>query len=751
MVGCSPTRLLNDNQYLLQNNRIICKDLRIDKEEINRIIKQKPNRKILRLIHFHLGVYNYTSFGKERKWKKWLKTTIGEEPVALDNGLTKKSSQQIKLYLNKKGYFNSVVKDSTFYGYKRAKVFYTIQPNKPYSFGNIKYVIPDALVNSYIESDKSNSLIHKGDNYDEDVLESERIRITAYLKNNGYFDFIKEYIHYEADSALKNHTINIVLEIQNPEKDTMVSDSGHSQYQINNVIINLQNSSKLPLNDSTNVIPAFTFRYNQKIPIKTSVILTPLFFNKGELFKEKNVDDSYRGLAELRTFKTLSIEFKKVQGNNSPKLLDTYINLTPAPKLSLALSVDGTHNSGDFGIGGSIVYQNKNSFKGAEIFEIKLKGALEVQKLGTTSQTVDQLSIIPIKTFNTIELGPEVSLSIPKFFFPFIRPSFSKRANPKTKFVASYNFQQRPDYKRSIAAISMLYTYKETSTKQHIIYPLDINFVGVNLSTDFENTLLATNNALIIQSYKPLMITALKYSYIFSNQEVTKKRRYSYFRFNAEFAGNGVNAIVNTNHNKEKGDDGYYTLFNIRYSQYVKTDIDYRFYKKLYGKTLLVNRTTIGIGKPYGNADVLPFVKSFYAGGTNDIRAWTARSLGPGSFYGGSANYERIGDIKLQYNIEYRYNVYKMLNAATFIDAGNIWLLNKDLLRPGAEFDFSTFYKQIAVGAGFGLRYDFSFFIIRLDSALPVYDPGQLVGSEWIITHPKIKDITFNLGIGYPF
>ena len=690
MVGCSPTRLLNDNQYLLQNNRIICKDLRIDKEEINRIIKQKPNRKILRLIHFHLGVYNYTSFGKERKWKKWLKTTIGEEPVALDNGLTKKSSQQIKLYLNKKGYFNSVVKDSTFYGYKRAKVFYTIQPNKPYSFGNIKYVIPDALVNSYIESDKSNSLIHKGDNYDEDVLESERIRITAYLKNNGYFDFIKEYIHYEADSALKNHTINIVLEIQNPEKDTMVSDSGHSQYQINNVIINLQNSSK-------------------------------------------------------------SIEFKKVQGNNSPKLLDTYINLTPAPKLSLALSVDGTHNSGDFGIGGSIVYQNKNSFKGAEIFEIKLKGALEVQKLGTTSQTVDQLSIIPIKTFNTIELGPEVSLSIPKFFFPFIRPSFSKRANPKTKFVASYNFQQRPDYKRSIAAISMLYTYKETSTKQHIIYPLDINFVGVNLSTDFENTLLATNNALIIQSYKPLMITALKYSYIFSNQEVTKKRRYSYFRFNAEFAGNGVNAIVNTNHNKEKGDDGYYTLFNIRYSQYVKTDIDYRFYKKLYGKTLLVNRTTIGIGKPYGNADVLPFVKSFYAGGTNDIRAWTARSLGPGSFYGGSANYERIGDIKLQYNIEYRYNVYKMLNAATFIDAGNIWLLNKDLLRPGAEFDFSTFYKQIAVGAGFGLRYDFSFFIIRLDSALPVYDPGQLVGSEWIITHPKIKDITFNLGIGYPF
>ena len=550
MVSCSPTRLLNDNQYLLQNNRIICKDLRIDKDEISRIIKQKPNRRILQIFHFHLGVYNYTSFGKERKWKKWLKNTIGEEPVVLDNNLTKKSSQQIKLHLNKKGYFNSDVKDSTFYGYKRAKVFYTIKPDKHYTFGNIKYVIPDALVNSYIESDKSNSLVKKGNIYDEDVLERERVRISLYLKNNGYFDFIKEYVHYEADSALKNHTINMVLEIQNPEKDTLVSQSGHSQYQINNITINIKNSAKLLLIDSTFVIPAFTFSYHKKLPIKTPVILTPLFFSKGDLFKEKNVDDSYRGLAELRTFKSLSIEFKKINGDNSPKLLDTYINLTPSPKLSLALSIDGTHNSGDFGIGGSVVFQNKNSFKGAEIFEIKLKGSFEVQKLGTTSKTLDQLSIIPIKTFNTIELGPEVSLNIPKFFFPFIRPSFSKRANPKTKFTASYNFQQRPDYKRSIAAISMFYTYKETPTKQHIIYPLDISFVGVDLSTDFENTLFATNNALIIQSYKPLMITALKYSYIFSNQEVATTKRYSYFRFNAEFAGNGVNAIVNTNNNK---------------------------------------------------------------------------------------------------------------------------------------------------------------------------------------------------------
>jgi outer membrane protein assembly factor BamA len=750
VTGCSPTRLLNENQFLLQSNRIICKNPAIDRDEINKIIKQKPNRRILRLIRFHLGVYNYTSFGKERKWKRWLKRTVGEEPVVLDNELTKRSSKQIQLYLFKKGYFNAIVKDSTYYKYKKAKVIYTLIPKEPYRFGKLIYIIPDAGVSSYVFGDRSGNLIKEGDKYDEDVLEKERERITKYLRNNGYFDFLKEYIHYEGDSALGNHTVNITMEIQDPQKDSLHPLDHHYQYTINNVYINLYNSAKLPLTDSLTALPAeYIFRYHRKMPLKASTITGPVFFFRKELFKEKDIEDTYRGLAELRNFKNLNIDFKKVNSDSIQKQLDTYITLVPSPKLTLGASVDGTHNSGDFGIGGSVSYQNKNSFRGAEIFEVRLKGALEVQHLGTGTGTENQLGIIP--TFNTIQLGPEVSLSIPKFFFPFIRPSFSKRANPKTKFTASYNFQQRPDYQRSIVNMSMFYSYKETDTRQHIIYPIDINLVGVTLSPAFADALTATNNALIIESYKPLLITAVKYSFIYSNQEFTTKKRYSYFRINTEFAGNGVNAIVNANHNAEPGADGYYTLFNIRYSQYAKGDIDYRFYKKFSGQRVLVNRVAMGLGKAYGNAEVLPFVKSFYAGGTNDIRAWTSRSLGPGAYGGSGLGYERIGDIKLEYNIEYRYNVYKMLNAATFIDAGNIWLAKKDSLRPNAEFNSGTFYKQIAIGAGFGLRYDFSFFIIRLDAALPVYDPTQIKGSEVVIMRSQLKDINFNLGIGYPF
>ena len=246
-------------------------------------------------------------------------------------------------------------------------------------------------------------------------------------------------------------------------------------------------------------------------------------------------------------------------------------------------------------------------------------------------------------------------------------------------------------------------------------------------------------------------MNSIQFNLVFNNQDLAAQKNFSYFLFDIETGGNiptFYNQLVGT----AKTEDGAYEKFGIKYAQYWKTNVDYRFYRKTGLQSKLVARTFIGFGQPYGNSKVLPFVKSFYGGGVNDIRAWKTRRLGPGSLPDSlESKVDQTGDMKIEFNLEYRYNVYKFLNAATFVDAGNIWLLKEDENAPGANFTSKNFIRDMALGAGFGLRFDFSFFVIRLDAAYPVYDPAYELAERWLIKNPQLKEITYNFGIGYPF
>ena len=429
--------------------------------------------------------------------------------------------------------------------------------------------------------------------------------------------------------------------------------------------------------------------------------------------------------------------------------MNCIIKLTRTQKQSFSIEAEGTNSSGDLGVAGNLVFQNKNVFQGAEILNLKAKGAMEVQKIvGDDSQEdVIQSSILP---FNTFEAGIEASLNIPDFLSPIKLENFTKRHSIKTAITTGYNYQKRPDYTRYIANISYGYNWSTTQNSRHLFNPIEINSIKIFPDSSFKVKIKAFDQK-IQNSYSDHLIMGGKYSYIFKNQKINKLSDFMYFRFNGEFVGNLL-YLTSSLANSQKDETGSYNVFNIKYAQYIRTDFDFRYFNYFGQNKTLGFRCALGMGIPYLNMNVLPFEKSFYVGGANGIRAWRIRDIGPGAYEDPDAtSFDKTGDIGLETSVELRFPIYKLLEGAAFIDAGNVWYKNKNTQFPGAEFQFDKFYKQMAIGWGLGARFDFSFFIIRTDFALQVHDPSEPAGDRWIIKDSKIKHINFNFGIGYPF
>jgi len=800
--ACNPTKKLHEGEYLLNKNFVIDKDTKIDKKDIENYIKQKPNRKILVFFRFHLWLHNLANedriarkralhdkkiekrnirrVAKGKKEKKstrqlfgeWL-LDIGEPPVIVDTFLVKKSAKQIKQFLNNKGYFISSVSDSIHYlRRKKANVYYKIQATAPYTINKIDYKIPDEQLKRFVYGDTSNTLLLQGNNYDVDILQNERDRITNELNNNGYYLFTKDYIYYEIDTSIGNRKVNITLGIKNYEKklseysDSIV-ETPHQRFFVNNIYIQpdfISKKADTNLKD-TLIIDNYKILHTEKLKYKTKVLLNAVFIHKGDLYQLKKVEDTYKRLSELKAFKTINIFF--VQTTND--YLDCYIQLSPILKQSFTIENELTNTSGNLGISGSFVFQNRNLFKGAEVLELRLKGGIEAQRTFNSSAT--NLTNASSKLFNTTEFGPELNVNIPRFLLPF-KVNSSINSNPKTTFTSAVNYQRRPDYTRAITNFSFGYTWKESSKKRHTINPLVIDFVKVDLQKQFQDYLTnQVQNKFIINSFSNHLSTSTRYSFIYDEQDIKKQENFSYLKINAESSGNilrGIYDLANSIHPNTlaKDNNGRYTLLNVAYSQYLRLDADYRFYYNPNELNKIVFRIAAGIGKPLRNFQVLPFERSFFSGGANGIRAWQSRTLGPGTYTNKVFTSDQFGDGQLEGNIEYRVKLFKIINGALFVDAGNVWLQKNDPDRPGGDFQLNRFYKEIAIGTGFGVRADFSFFIIRLDIGIKVRDPQFEENKRWVIQHlfdhawkrnyeevnnVKYGFFAFNIGIGYPF
>ncbi|MEW6468727.1 MAG: BamA/TamA family outer membrane protein [Bacteroidota bacterium] len=823
--SCSTTRRLKEGEYLLARNVIVDKSASlfelnpdIEESEFESYIRQKPNRKVL-IMRLHLRIYNMVNEEKmnrqkERREKKvervnkkraekekkrnewrakknkapvkirrkknrltfreWLRS-IGEAPVVFDSAQMEKSARQIKLFMNNKGYFNSTVRDSVAYKDKKATVYYIITPNQPYLIRQVSYEIKDDQLAYFIFSDSTASLVRSGNNYDVDVLQDERERITRNMKNNGYYFFSKEFIYYKIDSSLNSHQVDVVLGIKNPlirlnEQSDSLLETSHKRFYLGNIYVitdyNPKSQPKTPrdtlLSDSIYILSSGELKYKPK------VLTSALYIHPGELYQSKNSDATYNRLSDLKAFRLVNIVYEP-RGD----YLDCYIQLSPVMKQSFTIEAEGTNTGENRGVAGNFIYQNRNVFKGAEILDAKLKVGLEIQKLSneTGDGTIISGSEIP---FNTLEIGPEVSLTIPRALLPGWRIlQFSQNANPKTIFATSYNYQVRPDFERAALIGSWGYMWRESPTARIAIYPLELNYVFITPSQKFSEYLNTIDDPLYVYRFTDHITTDMRFSYIFSNQGQTRKRSFKYFRWNGELSGLVLRSYFNIRRDLFGQDsysvDGGYTLGakHIRFSHYARTDIDWRYYFRINKHTQFVFRSAIGVGKPFINFRELPLEKSFFGGGPNGIRAWKARTLGPGSFRSlDETNFDKLGDAQIEFNAEYRFNVFKMLNAALFVDAGNIWLRKFDPNRPGGEFRLTTFYKEFAVGSGIGIRLDFDFFIIRFDLGIKMVDPsfglqgrfvaGHLFDKEWKSSYEayygeRYSFLNFNFGIGYPF
>jgi len=780
--SCNITRHVPEGQYLLVKNKVEIDNKKIDTDELYGIIKQKPNRKILGLIRFHLGVYNYANTKKEKdsKFREWLKNTIGEPPVVLDSSLTVKSSKQLQQYLFNTGYFNGTVTGTTIRKRKKARVIYTLKPGQPYIVRQVAFALADTSLLRPIRKSVG-TLIRPGHNYEVDVFEKERERVSRSMRNQGYYYFNKEYIRFDVDSTLGRHKVDALVKVLNPYEratidgqDTLL-EKKHQVYFINNIYINSDyNARKNSVITDTVYNMGYYFLNPDQMQHKQSVLAKSIFFKKGELYRLENVEYSQNHLAALRTFRFINIEFKPAkEGNNK---LDCFINLSRLPRQSATLETEGTNRSGNLGIAGSVTYQNKNTFRGAQILEAKVKGGLEAQRLANSSNENQDAEVIENFTpFNTLEFGGELSLYVPNLLLSQQLEAFKKLSSPKTKVNLAYNFQNRPDYKRNLASASYSFSFEGEKYGSLSIFPAEISVIQIDKQPAFEEQLSNTRNNLLISSYNNHFISASKISYSFSTQNINKLKNFFYYRANLEGAGNMLRAAHSLAGAPLDSTDSY-EIFGIRFAQYVKTDITFIKYNILNRRSKFVWRAVTGIGIPLNNLGVLPFEKSFFGGGANGIRAWQARTLGPGSLSDTtSLSVDQVGDVQLELNLEYRFKITQVVEGALFSDFGNIWLLEKDPQRTGGEFQIDRFYKEIAMSPGVGVRLTFSFFTLRFDTGLQALDPSLPAGEQWIF-QPKDKTndarkeantyreslglnkldtyrtkFNFNLGIGYPF
>lgn len=756
--GCYSTRFLGEDEFLVNRNKVIIDNKSVSASEVETYIQPKPNRKILWVIPFHLYVYNLSKIGKERQWKNKLGNVIGESPVIVNEFLVKRSKQQIEMYLRTKGYYYPTISDTIIKNKnKKAEVIYSIKTNKPFIIDSIYWIVQDQILKDFIKGSVQNSLLKPSIILDEEILQQERIRITEFLKNRGFYYFTKDFIQYEVDTSLGNFKVKLTANVLNQQirtEDNIIIEQPHRVYRIDSVYVFYNYNPKLAIQNRQEysaLLDTFPYKniylvgngksfYNHKLLNRMN------FIQPGAVYNHKDAQVTYDKYTSLNNFKLVNIQFIN---STSPYKLNTLIQLSPLPRQTYQIEAEGTNSSGNLGIAGNILYTNRNLFGGAQNLNIGLHGSIERQTAVVQQNDQQIQEYLP---FNAIESGANFRLRFPSFIFPFVSESFIKYKNPITQIQASYNFQQRPDYFRTITNLTFGYEWSGNKNLRHYINPVEINYVRIPfISWRFKKIIRGT---FLENSFENHMEAISSYGFLFNDNKVGRQKLNSvYVRGKFEASGNMLYLIYNKWGTLST--DNNYQIFNVPFSQFIRIDLDYRYYKFITKGTKLVYRFYGGVGCPYGNSEVLPFNKRYFSGGASSIRAWAVRSLGPGStsdtLYGNVFN--QTGDIKLEGNLEYRFKLFWVVEPAFFVDVGNIWNIKKHSYNDKGAFLFNSFISDLALGYGLGLRFNFSFFIFRTDLAVKGRDPAEPMNNKWLFIQRRLQrdDFAFNIGIGYPF
>lgn len=769
--ACNYQKHLAKGQNLYEGGKVVIQSsVPIDKRkrkalqaDLSSLIRPMPNASILGW-KYKLWIYNLAGTPKKNKGlKHWLKYKVGEAPVLASGTISEKNREILQNRLVNKGFFfdtvvlESVVKKQDWTDH------FTAQVSQPYTYRSIRYPGAATLaggartdsttgaphvdtlagmstdtLSADIGKMARRSLLKKGDQYDLDAVKNERTRIDDRLKQKGFYYFSPNYLELDADTTVGNRQIDATLRIvpQTPGKAREI-------WRIHDVVVFANYDINTDTSDRKDLV-----EYQGYKILDTAHMFRPVMFSRNLVFKPGDVYNrndhnlSLNRLITLGVYKFVKARFveEDTAGHNQ---LNAFYYLTPLQKKSLQFQVTGLTRS-DNTTGGqvSVTWKNRNLFRGAELLTATVSAGLDEQFLGGGQQ-------VSTRTF-----GANVDLYIPRFVAPF-KVKTNSGFVPRTKIDLGYQiYDVSNEYDLSSAQASFGYIFKETPIKEHTLNIFSINFVNpTNISPAFQAEL--DTNVTLARSIERQFIIGPNYNFNINTRALANhKRNNFYFNGGVDISANLLGLITGADIAKGKQIDVIGTPF----SQYDRFEVDFRHYLRVgsgANPSELASRIFAGVGLAWGNSTTMPFIKEFFAGGTNDIRAFHARQLGPGSYQApskaGLLLPDQPGDVKLEANTEYRFPLFSIVKGAVFVDAGNIWTVKADTARPGSQFT-GNFTQQIAVGVGAGLRFDVKILVLRIDLGIPVREPWLPAGNRWAFKNVgDISSSVLNLAIGYPF
>lgn len=743
--SCTGLGKLSQDQYLVTRTQVelheksSIQNYKKVKDQLLEELKPKPNGKLL-WMRPRLALYNTISEPeKEKGFKHWLKYKVGKKPALLDEALCKKLNLTFENRMYHLGHFDVSSTYNLEYKNKRVHIKFEVEAGEPYKIDTL--MLPEKVdsLSVLIHEINSVSFIKKNVGYSLDLLKKERQRIDDALKDRGYFYFDPEYLFFLADTSVTNHSISLKLIY----KDDMPSEA-RQIYTIDKVVIaedfRLENYYPDTVHHEEYSIVSSSHY------MKPKIFLNSILLEKGSTYSKTKHNNSLKQLMGLQSYKFTNTKYSP-SGIKSNALDATYI-MTPSQRMALSAEINVVSKSNNFAGPGLILsFKSRNTMRGAELFSLNLRGRFEKQISGDKEGDT------------AYEISTDAKLNLPRLI-PFKLRKLNMPYVPKSSIgIGTGIFARVSLYKFNTFTTGLEYRWRKNDFLTHIFKPIDISVTNLIDATDeFKEFLLA--NPSIRQSFEEQFIIGASYNFIINKLSPSYKRQY-YINAGADPSGNLVALLSNLTGGSEDPDEKI-TIFGAPISQYFRMHTDFRYYFKTGKESVVATRLYAGVGIPYGNSSVMPYVKQYYAGGTNSMRAFRARSLGPGSYTptDSSSNVliDQTGEIKLETNIEYRFPIVGYLKGALFTDIGNIWLVNEDPLRPGGKFEIENFHKELAMGLGLGLRIDVNLVVIRFDWAFPVRKPWLDEGKRWVFNEVDLfsstwrkNNLLWNISIGYPF
>lgn len=758
LAACSTTKNIPDGSYLLDDFSIK-HDTKNATTDLEDFVRQQTNTSVPLLGKYRLKIYNMP--GEDSTWTNKIIRKLGQPPVIYSASQTEMSRNQLLKQLNNQGYLNAIADTTLKIDGKKISVTYNLQGGTPYLIRDYTYTLSDTTMARIMNRIPMKPLLSKGDMYDMDMLEEERIRVNSIMRNVGYYNFSKEYLYFKADSTLNSHQVDLYLDVY-PAKDSLP----YPRYKMNKITVisginslNSENGTgdRRQLNTNrwffrradTTEYKGITIIHGRNNFLRNSTIARNNYMRKGSYFSDLALNGTYEAYTKMGAIKQANISVTP-SPEDSTHLLDATIILLPANAHWFKAGLDGTNSAGDIGIAPSVSYQHQNIFNGGEQFSIKLKGAYEFISGKKEDDIMNQ---------NYYEYGAETSLTFPLFLFPWLKKSWREQPSASTKISIGLTNQHRQEYIRQFFNTTLSYNWSTYKYRlRHSLDLIDINYIRMPwMSDDFRKDYYENDeNALLRESYRDQLVSRTAYTATLVNGRRLNSLYPTFsLRGSIEVAGALPRLVTTLNGTKVDEETGQKKILGVAYAEYIKGSVEYSrtfYFSKIHS---VAYRIGLGLAQPYGNSDVLPFERRFFAGGANSIRGWSTRSLGPGSYQrpdsAKSDFVNQTGDMKLEFSIENRYKLTPLFEFAQFIDAGNVWTLKDYTSQPGGQFQFNSFYKEIAVSYGLGIRFDLGFLLLRFDAGMQAYDPGLDQSDRFVLFKPRLNRMAWHFGIGYPF